>query len=117
LHAHNKQADVIAESRGEEEDKQLKEAYLKLRTVGPRNKRFGTAQEYREAFPAEALIVRKKGENVAGLQIADLLAAGQKLEIIEENGKPLPKPLSKFTKQVNSAIAPMINRYGKYLLP
>jgi len=116
LNFYSEQADVIAESRGIPEDTQLKEAYLKLRTVGPRNKRYGTAQGYQKAFPAEHLIVKRKDENVAGLQIADLLAAGQKLATIEKEGKPLPRPPGRFTKQLNSIIQPMINEYGQYLL-
>ncbi len=116
LNIHNKQSDVIAESRGPVEDKQLKEVYCRLRTIGPKNKRYGAAEEYKKVFPAKTLVVKKKYENLAGLQIADLIAAGQKLLTIEENGRPLPRPLSKFTKQINSTIEPMINRYGRYLL-
>ena len=110
------QVDVIAESRGETEDKRLKEVYRKLRTDGPQNKQWGTAEGYREAFPAEELIVRKKSANVAGLQIADLVAAGQKLETLDKGGKPLQKPMTDFTKQLNSTIAPMINEFGRYLM-
>lgn len=118
LHKYGAQADVMSESRGGKEDKPLKEAYNKCLTVGAKNRRYGTAEGYQEAFPAKSLMVRKKGENVAGLQIADLVAAGQKLKTLEEKGKPLPKPMTKFMKQVNSAIEPMvILRIGRYLLP
>lgn len=118
LHKYRTQADVMSESRGTNEDESLKEAYRKCLAVGAQNMQWGKAGEYREAFPAENLMVSKKYENVAGLQIADLLAAGQKLKTLEEGGKPLPAPMTEFMKRVNSTIEPMVMpRIGRYLLP
>ena len=107
------QADVLAEARGNPLDKQLKTAYRKLHTGG---ERYGGAEEYQEVFPAEDIMVKRKDQNVAGIQIADLLVTGQTLETILKHGKPPPHQPSAFTKRLNSVVAPMINKYGQYLL-
>lgn len=114
LSYYGKQTDVMAESRGTTEDRKLQGAYDKLRTHGP--SKYGTAQEYQEAFPAEDLIVKRKNQNIAGLQIADLLVHGQTLATIIKAKKPVPVQLSHFTKRLHSVVSPMINPYGQYLL-
>jgi hypothetical protein len=111
------QADVLAESRGATEDSQIQLAYATLLTKGPNKSQFGTAVEYRAAFPNPELMIRKKYQNIAGLQIADILANEQKLLTIKEDGKPLPRPISSFGQQINKAIARMvILPYGRYML-
>lgn len=110
-------ADVLAESRGPTEDKQIQLAYEILRTTGPNKPQFGTASDYQAAFPNPELMVRKKYQNIAGLQIADIVANGQKLLTIEEDGRALPRPIGSFDQEVNKAIAPMvIMPYGRYML-
>lgn len=54
------QADVLAESRGSTEDKQIQLAYTTLLTKGPNKSAFGAASEYRAAFPNPELMIRKK---------------------------------------------------------
>ena len=108
------QADVIAESRGRREDEQLKKAYRDLRVVG--GGRYGTALEYQQVFPEDELVVSRKENNVAGLQIADLLAADQKVDIVIRNGKPPAAQPSAFAQRLTAASAHMINGYGRYLL-
>lgn len=111
------QADIIAESRNKTQDERLKEVYRTLRKDGSQNKKWGTAGEYKEAFPAPELWVEKKTANVAGLQIADLVATGLKLEILEREGKPLPvKKIPEFTKKLNLTVDPLINEVGRYLM-
>lgn len=107
-------ADVMAEGRGKVEDAQLATAYQRLRTVG--RGAYGSAAEYAATYPVADISVRRKDHNVAGLQIADLLAASQKLEIVAQNGGPLAAPPSAFTNRFNAAAAHMINTYGQYLL-
>lgn len=113
LAIHNEQADVLAESRGNPLDEQLKTAYRNLRTLG---ERYGKAQEYQEVFPVKDIIVKRKDQNVAGIQIADLLVTGQTLETIIKRGKTPPQAPSAFTKRLNSVVAPMVNKFGQYLL-
>jgi hypothetical protein len=111
------QVDVLAESRGFKEDNQIKLAYTTLLTKGSNKPQFGTAAKYRDVFPHTELMIRKKYQNIAGLQIADIVANEQKLLTIEEDGRPLPKPISSFGQQINKAIARMVLLpYGRYML-
>lgn len=108
------QADVIAEGRGKVEDAQLSAAYVNLRVNG--GGAYGTAADYQRAYSQPAIAIRRKIDNVAGLQLSDLMAASQKLEIVASNGRPLASPASAFTTQFNAAANHMINQYGRYLL-
>lgn len=111
-------ADVMPEARGKNEDDQLLQAYTALRTHGVVNSQgvWGTAAEYCAAFPEDELHFRLKTHNVAGLQIADLIAAEQKLLTVEENKRPMPHPIGPFGQQVNAVINGKVNQYGRYLL-
>ncbi len=106
-------ADVMPESRGSVEDGQVLAAYMKMRAKGTK---LCTAEEFRAAFPEERLLFRKKDHNVAGLQIADLAAAEQKLKTLIENGKPVFREPGPFGNRVNEALGPKVNKYGRYLL-
>ena len=112
LHHMSMTADVMAESRGKAEDQALKEAYLSFWQCGSQ---YLTAAEVHEAFPNSELVTRRKDHNVAGLQVADLLAYGLKKKVLQERGKPCG-PVSAFTEELNRIVAPRINRYGLYLL-
>ena len=108
------QADIIAESRGKVEDQQIMKAYRVLRNIGSF---YGsTGEYYKKAYPEEKLIIKRKDNNVAGLQIADIIAYGQKVQTILDNNKPFSRPLSGFTKQFNDVASKMVNQYGRYLL-
>jgi hypothetical protein len=108
------QADIIPESRGGNEDDDLKKAYKELRTIGDR---WSKGEEYCTVFPLEPITTKKKSQNVAGLQIVDLIAYGQTLETIVNGNAPLPiKSIGKFTRRVNDAVRPMVNPYGQYFL-
>ena len=106
-------ADIMPESRGQREDNQLLAAYVKLRTKGSY---FADAEEYQQTFLTERLLFRNKEHNVAGLQLADLLAAEQKLLTVEESGKPMPRRIGRFGQALNEAIEGKVNQYGRYLL-
>jgi len=108
------QTDIIAESRGGVEDQQIMKVYRDLRTIGSF---YGDSGEYyREAYPKEELVVRRKETNVAGLQLADVIAFGQKAQTLLENHRPFSRPLSGFANQLNSVVDIMVNQYGRYLL-
>jgi hypothetical protein len=106
-------ADIMPEARGDTEDNQLLAAYVTLRTD---KSYWGTGDEYREVYPLERLLFRRKDQNAAGLQIADLIAAEQKALTVQEAGKPLPRTIGAFGQRLNDAIAMKINQYGRYLL-
>lgn len=114
LHLQSSQADVLAEARGKAEDRQLQSAYHKLRTAGGGS--YGAAADYRQVYPDADLIIRRKDQNVAGIQIADLLAAGQKIDIAIREGAPVAVAPRPFTQQLNAAAGHMINQYGRYFL-
>lgn len=107
------QTDVIPESRNGVDDKELKKSYNELRYVGDR---WSLPEDYQAVYPIEDLKTRRKDQNVGGLQLADLMACGQKLETIKKEKMPLPREISPFTKRLNSTIKPFVNPYGQYLL-
>ena len=53
---------------------------------------------------------------MAGLQLADLVAFGQKVLTVTEAEKPLAQPPSDFTNRMNAAIQSKVYRYGRYML-
>ncbi len=106
-------ADVLVECRGTVEDRQIMKAYVELRAEGSF---YGDADYYKKVYPAETLILKRKDTNIAGLQLADIIAFGQKVRTVLENDKPYTRPQSEFTKRLNKAVNPMVNQYGRYLL-
>jgi hypothetical protein len=106
-------ADIVAESRGKLEDGQLLRAYEELRQRGDY---YRTSDEYQKSYPEPGIAMRRKDQNVAGLQIADMLAASQKVAIVQKHGRPLADPASGFTQRLNGTVARMVNQYGQYLL-
>jgi hypothetical protein len=106
-------ADIMPEARGEREDNQLLAAYVDLRANGSH---WGAGNEYRDVYPLDILLFRRKNQNIAGLQIADLIAAEQKALTVQEKGRPLPRGISAFGQRLNDAIASKVNRYGRYFL-
>lgn len=113
MYANGGKADVLAESRGKVEDEQIQRAYKSLLQNGSH---FGDGPYYRNYFPVAEMIIKKKDQNVAGLQIADLFAYAQRVLTIQENQKPFPRPPSEFTQKLNSKVNRMVNRYGRYML-
>jgi len=114
LHFHRLQADIVAEARGKVEDAKIQRAFKYIRQNGFTG--YGTAEGYCQAFPDDEIKFRTKIHNVAGLQLADLIAYGQKVRTILDKGKPYHKPPSQFTNKLNEAIEPSVNRYGRYYL-
>ena len=113
MNSNGGQADVVAESRGKTEDDRIVRAYRSLLANGSR---YADGEQYRERFPSERLNIKRKDQNIAGLQIADMLAYGQKMLTIQSNGKPIPRPMSDFTQRVNNSIERMVNQYGRCML-
>lgn len=62
--------DVTAEARGRHEDRLLKEEYALIHRAGDQY----ITDEHRARLSSPTLSIRDKRENVAGLQLADLLA-------------------------------------------
>ncbi len=115
--------DVMAESRGGAEDRLLKDSY---QLVYQR----GAWQHWRAAFFQTALTTKElklkpKSHNIAGLQLADILAHPVKQAVLCEEGR-LPEGLAGFAQQLVETVRPKFNRhlysgriegYGTVLFP
>jgi len=101
----NAVGDVMAESRGREEDIQLKEAYRRVYESGtlmfPR-------EHHQKALTTKEIKLQDKRANVAGLQLADILAHPVKQAFLAEKGV-MPDPGDVFGKRVMEAAGTKFN--------
>ncbi len=74
----------MAESRGKSEDGLLKDAYAYSYAHGDMHNK---ADFFRRALTSKQLKLKKKEANIAGLQLADLLAYPVKQQILQENDR------------------------------
>jgi len=84
MHFIGAKGDVMAESRGANEDRQLKMAYKKLFFEGTLHRTKGFFQQ---VLTSKEIKLKSKKENIAGLQIADLLAHPLKQEMLFDEGR------------------------------
>lgn len=77
------QGDVMAESRGGKEDIRLKKSFANLWSRGTD---YITPERFDERLTSRQLKVKLKANNIAGLQLADLLAHPSRNEILSEKG-------------------------------
>ncbi len=82
LHYGNHRGDVMVESRGGKEDEKLKESYRRLYADGTDNI---PVERWQERLSSHELKVKPKSADVAGLQLADLLAHPSRREILLTN--------------------------------
>lgn len=87
----NSTGDVMAESRGGREDRLLKEAFQAICEGGTRIHGPGFFQS---VLTSRKIKIRRKTENIAGLQIADVLAHPMKFEALREYELVSPGPLT-----------------------
>jgi hypothetical protein len=71
LNINNAVGDVMIESRGGKEDMRLKKSFRRLMDIGTQ---FLSAEKLAEHITSKELKVKAKGANIAGLQLADLIA-------------------------------------------
>jgi len=85
--------DVVAEARGGREDRLLEMEYRRIYETGTRM--FRNPQEHHQrALTTSSIKVRRKKDNIAGLQLADLLAYPVKQQCLLERGRiPDPGPV------------------------
>ena len=80
--------DVMAEARGGKEDRQLKQHYHSLHQNGTG---FVSASELAANLSSRELKLKQKGENVAGLQLAEfLIRPCYYAALARKEGRPLP---------------------------
>jgi len=93
--------DVMAESRGGREDRSLKGAYTAAHESGTRK---CSAQAFQRALTSRDLKLKPKAANIAGLQLADVLAHPCRLDVLSAEGL-LPGPISPFNRRIAEAVA------------
>jgi hypothetical protein len=113
---------VLAEGRGGKEDLLLKASY---RSVYARGAWMMKADVFQQALTSGELKVKRSSENIAGLQLADLLAHPVKEFILRDEGREVD-PISPFEAKLMPVLDPKFNRhlydgrvrgYGKVLFP
>jgi hypothetical protein len=108
LNRRSAQGDVMAESRGGREDRTLKESFHRLYEHGTD---YITPTQIRSALTSGQLKVKPKANNIAGLQLADLLAHPSRNEILSEH-QLLHRPPAPFAAQVMRILASKYDRQG-----
>lgn len=122
LNFYNARGDVLAESRGGTEDRQLKVAYKNVYEGGTyyRGSKF-----FQGALTSSEIKIKQKLRNLAGLQIADLLAHPCRQEVLADL-KKCTLPERNFGKQICQRIKTKYNQqvyegriwgYGKLFIP
>lgn len=102
----NAVGDVMAESRGREEDLQLKQAYRRVYMSGTL---MFDRQRHQRVLTSRDLKLERKSANIAGLQLADILAHPVKQHCLIHRGL-IPDSGGTFGKQLVSAVMPKFNR-------
>jgi len=88
LEKHDAVGDVLAESRGGKEDRRLKDSFARLCKEGTD---YMKAEKFGQRLTSTQLKVKPKSNNIAGLQIADLIAHPSfKATQVRRQNKPLP---------------------------
>jgi hypothetical protein len=112
----------MAESRGRREDLLLMDSYTRIYSRGAWTVR---AETFQQALTSKELKVEKKSANIAGLQLADILAHPVRQAILREMGH-LAEPAAPFDARLMPVIEQKFNRhlfdgrvegYGKVFFP
>ena len=121
LNRFNAEGDVLAESRRGKEDFQLKAAYQRIYENGTL---YRDAEFFRGVLTSKELKLKSKTANIAGLQVADILAHPCKEDILLDEQR-ICDPGPVFGKEVCRAVESKYNRrysdgcidgYGKVFL-
>ena len=104
--------DVMAESRGGKEDLRLKKSFARLWEQGTQ---FVEPGQFQERFTSKELKVKTKTNNIAGLQLCDLLAHSSRHEILRENGL-MERPPAAFAAQVIRILQQKYDQRGARML-
>src|SRR6266540_1013387 len=88
--------DVLAESRGGNDDRRLKDSFARLWEKGSE---YVSPDRFQKVLTSKQLKVKPKINNISGLQLADLVAHPSRNEILKEQ-KLLDRPLAPFAQRV-----------------
>jgi len=100
--------DVLAESRGGKEDRRLKQSFHRLWEKGTD---YVTPEAFQRVLTSCQLKIKSKANNVAGLQLADLIAHSSRHEILLEHGM-LDRELAPFAQKIVSLLQQKYDRQG-----
>jgi hypothetical protein len=100
--------DVMAESRGGKEDMRLKESFQRLWESGTD---FVSHEMFQAHLTSRQLQLRSKVSNIAGLQIADLLAHTSRKEMLLAH-KLIADDLTEFAQQIKAILMKKYDRSG-----
>lgn len=113
--------DVMAESRGGKEDMRLKKSFRNLYDSGTQ---CIEQNRFARVLTSKAIKTKLKSYNIAGLQLADLLAHPSRREILLENGMIKDTRKHIFAEKIVEIIQNKYNQqngrkygFGKNLLP
>lgn len=106
LNYKNNRGDVMAESRGREEDLQLKQAYRRVYESGTQ---YYSHEQHQRALTSKEIKIKSKQANIAGLQLADILAYPVKQALLLDR-KLITDPGDVFGKKVYGAVEAKFNR-------
>lgn len=98
--------DVMAESRGGAEDRELKKAYSNLLVTGTY---YHPQSFFLRSLTSKEIKLKPKTANIAGLQVADLLAYPSKYDVLSESGI-LNFPRGQFRDRLRQAMRRHYNR-------
>jgi len=121
LNFYNSRGDVMAESRGGSEDMQLKAEFTHLYETGTP---YVSANNFQAVLSSREIKLKKKEQNIAGLQIADLFAYPCKQDVLL-GGKAIPKYEGRFGQKLlevaqdkynRRAIFNRVDGYGKVFI-
>lgn len=96
LNRNNAKGDVMAESRGAQEDLQLKAEFTHLFETGTP---YVSSSVFQNCLSSKEIKLRKKEHNVAGLQVADLLAHPCKQDVLLDKNR-IEKYYGKFGQKL-----------------
>ncbi len=110
--------DVMTESRGNKEDKELKRYFRAMVANGSASVAAGQLQS---SLTSSEVKVNAKEKNISGLQLADLIAHPSRSEILDERGL-LGRPLAPYAARIVAVLAGKYHciaggRQGKRFLP
>lgn len=106
--------DVLAESRGGREDRELKRGFREFMEAGTE---FLPAPELQSSVTSREIKLRPKEANITGLQLADLIVYPATRDILRENGRPVSNQPSHATRRIIEEIRPMHHQEGRVFLP
>ena len=114
LHSVAGRGDVVAEARGGKDDRELEVGFRKFMETGNESIQASLLQR---VITSRDIKIRPKDSNIAGLQLADLIAYPAAKHILLENNLPLHIQPSLASLHIIETIRPMYGQAGRVLLP